>query len=139
MTDRANSSGKVLQKLLKDEKYTKARDAVVRYLAAYRVIERNLGLFDRLARSRDVSDFMAAIYEGIRVKERVLKKLVEGVKEGEVKVIFDYKEPEDLARIFDFGQEYLNNLLELASEDPKTVGVLIASMALAYGGIWSVG
>ncbi|MEM4563389.1 MAG: hypothetical protein QXI55_05645 [Thermofilum sp.] len=138
ITGCAHSSGTVLEKLLKDEKYTKTRDAVVRYLAAYRVIEQNLGLFDRLARCRDASDFMTVLYEGIRVKERVLEKLVEGVKKGEIKVAFSFDKPEDLARIFDFGQEYLNNLLELASEDPKTVGVLIASMALAYGGIWSV-
>ncbi|MEM0460418.1 MAG: hypothetical protein QXZ31_11165 [Thermofilaceae archaeon] len=135
MTGQTSSAMEVLQKLLKEEKYAKARDAIVRYLAAYRVIEGNLGLFDKLARCRDISDFMAAIYDGVRVKDRVLEKLVDGVKKNEIEVVFQYKEPEELVRVFDFGQEQLSTLLELASEDPRIVGTLIASLALAYGGI----
>lgn len=121
--------------MLREEKYVKARDAIVRYFAAYRVVEQNLGIFDKLARCRDTSDFVSAVYEGARVKDRVLAKLVEGVKRGEIEVVFEYKTPEELGRIFDFGQESVNSLLELASEDPRTVGVTIAVMALSYGGV----
>jgi len=128
----------VLDKLLRDERYVRARDAMVRYLAAYRVVEKNLALFDKLARCRDPSDFIGALYEGVRVKERVLDKVVEGVKRGEIRVVFEFKDPSELARVFDVGQEHLNALVELAREDPRTVGALIASMALAYGGIYEV-
>lgn len=133
-----NPSKEVLSKLLEEERYVKAREGMVRYLAAYRVIEKNLALFDKLARCRDPSDFIGAIYEGMRVKERVLDKIVEGVKGGEIKVVFEYKDPSELARIFDVGQEHINALAELAREDPRIVGTLIASMALAYGGIYEV-
>jgi len=125
----------VLQKLLSDPDIAKSREAVVRYLAAYRVVEQNLGLFDKLARCRDLSEFTSAVYEAVRVKERVLEKLVEGVREGDYEVAFQYSDPRELYRVFDFGQEHLANILKLAGEDPRTVGAVIASMALAYGGV----
>lgn len=131
------SQAGVLTRLLREEKYVKARDAVVRYLAAYKVIEQNLAIFDKLARCRDASEFVNAIYEGVRVKDRVLYKLVEGVKKGEIEVVFEYEKPEELGRIFDFGQESVTTLLELANEDPRTVGATLAVMALSYAGLRS--
>ncbi|MEM1509163.1 MAG: hypothetical protein QXY49_02005 [Thermofilaceae archaeon] len=125
----------ILNKLLNEEEYKKAKDSLVRYLAAYKVIEQNLSLFDKMARCRDVGDFVSTIYDGVRVKDRVLDLLVEGVTKKEIDVVFEYEEPGDLKRIFSVGQDQIEKIIELAKENPRLVGSLISALALAYGGL----
>ncbi|MCS7105521.1 MAG: hypothetical protein NZ954_08205 [Thermofilaceae archaeon] len=125
----------VLDKLLNVEEYRRAKEFLVRYLAAYKVVEQNLSLFDKMARCRDVNDFVSAVYEGVRVKDRVLDKLVEGVEKNELRVVFEYKNVSDLRNIFNVGQEHIELIIGLAREDPKLVGSYISALALAYGGI----
>ena len=111
-------------------------DALVRYLAAYKVVEMNYGLFDKLARARDFRDFSGAVYDAMRVKDRVLMRLVEGVERGEYEVFGEVK---DVKRAFDIGSECISKVLDIANKsgDVRQVGAIIASLALAYEGIRS--
>lgn len=111
-------------------------DALVRYLAAYKVVEMNYGLFDKLARARDPRDFSNALYEAMRVKDRVLMKLNEGVKRGEYEVLGEVR---DVKLAFDVGSNCISKVLDLASKsgDIRHVGAVIASLALAYEGVKS--
>jgi len=107
----------------------------MRYLAAYRVIEGNLALFDKLARCRDFREFEMAIYEALRVKDRVKQKLRENVENQKIELYG--LQPEH----FDVGKEALKSIMELATRNPqapRAVGALIASLGLAYGGIKEV-
>jgi len=107
----------------------------MRYLAAYRVIEGNLALFDKLARCRDFREFEMAIYEALRVKDRVKQKLRENVENQKIELYG--LQPEH----FDVGKEALKSIMELATRNPqapRAVGALIASLGLAYGGIREV-
>ncbi len=108
-------------------------DAFVRYLAAYRVVEANYGLFDKLARPRDVEDFARAVYESVRVLERVLRRLKEGLARGEYKLTMEGIENVD--KLFRVGRDCINRVLELAKHNPRLVGSVVASLALAYEGI----
>ncbi|MBO3842952.1 MAG: hypothetical protein FGF48_11160, partial [Candidatus Brockarchaeota archaeon] len=65
--------------------------AYVRYLGALRVVESDYGLFDKLARPRDFEDFARVVYESVRVQERVLRRLQEGVSRGDFEVVFEPK------------------------------------------------
>ena len=108
-------------------------DRWTRYLAAYKVIEGNLALFDKLARCRDLREFQDAIYEAARVKDRVLEKLEEGVRRNEIVITGSFK-PGDFA--VDDGD--LKGLMDLATENeqaPRVVGSIVASFALLYGGL----
>jgi predicted metal-dependent phosphoesterase TrpH len=129
----------VLRRLLEDEEYKKAKDAFMRYLAAYKVIEQNLSLFDKMARCRDAGDFILAVYESIRVKDRILDRLVEEVKDGRIGVVFEYKSADELKKIFSVGQDHIEKLVELAREDPRVVGSFISASALAYAGLYEKG
>ncbi len=122
---------RVLEKLLKGE-YRTARERYVRYLAAYKIVEQNLSLFDKMARCRDTNDVLSAIYESMRVKDRILNRLEEGVKRGDYRITF---ECDDIRKAFSVGSDDVEKIMELAGEDPKTVGLVIATLALAYGGI----
>jgi len=126
----------LLERLLNEEEYKRAREFMVRYLAAYKVIEQNLSLFDKLARCRDVGEFIAALYEGLRVKDRVLNRLVDEVAAGNIGVVFEYKDPSELKRTFNVGHDHIERLVELAKDDPKLVGALLSALALAYGGLY---
>lgn len=102
-----------------------------RYLAAYKVIEGNLALFDKLARCRDLREFQDAIYEAARVKDRVLEKLSDGVRRKEI-VITSQRRPEE----FTVDNGDLKVLMEIATENeqaPRVVGSMIASFALLHG------
>ncbi|ABL78754.1 hypothetical protein Tpen_1357 [Thermofilum pendens Hrk 5] len=109
-------------------------DQFVRYLAAYKVVEQNLSLFDRLARCRSVEEFASVLYECVRVKDRVLSRLEEGVRRGEYRLAFDAK-AEDVGRVFNVGSEAVERVVRLAAENPRFVGSVLASLALSYGGI----
>jgi len=126
----------LLERLLNEEDYKRAREFVVRYLAAYKVIEQNLSLFDKLARCRDVSEFITALYEGLRVKDRVLDRLVDEVAAGNIGVVFEHKDPSELKRIFNVGHDHIERIVELAKDDPKLIGSLLSALALAYGGLY---
>jgi hypothetical protein len=126
----------LLEKLLNEEEYKRAREFIVRYLAAYKVVEQNLSLFDKLARCRDVGEFIAALYEGMRVKDRVLDRLVDEVTAGNIGVVFEYKDPSELKRVFNVGHDQIERIVELAKDDPKLVGSLLSALALAYGGLY---
>ncbi|RLE88071.1 MAG: hypothetical protein DRJ67_03090 [Thermoprotei archaeon] len=125
----------VLGKLLGKDEYGRARERYVRYLAAYKVVEQNLSLFDKMARSRDTSDLISAIYESMRVKDRVLASLEEGIRRGDYKLAF---ECDNVRAAFSVGHDDIEKILELAREDPKITGVVLATLALAYGGVQPV-
>jgi len=124
---------KILNKLLVEENIKRARERYVRYLAAYKVVEGNLALFDKMARCRDLSEFLTAVYESTRVKDRVLRKLEEGVREGDYKITFEIEGP--ISSVFNVGQDDLEKLISLAKDNPRIVGSFLATLALAYGGI----
>jgi hypothetical protein len=109
-------------------------DTYVRYLAAFNVVESVYGLFDKLARPRDIEDFTSTVYYSIRVQERVLKKLQEGLKKGDYEVLGEIK---DIDKAFRIGKECVSKIIELAKDNPQFVGSIIASFALAYEGIRS--
>lgn len=105
------------------------------YLAAYRVIEGNLALFDKLARCRDLKEFEIAMYEALRVKDRVKQKLRERVEKKELDI--GNLTPDQ----FTVDDRDLRALMVLATKDPqapRAVGALIASFGLAYGAIREV-
>ena len=109
-------------------------DTYVRYLAAFKVVESDYGLFDKLARPRDIEDFTSIVYYSIRVQERVLKKLQEGLKKGDYEVLGEIK---DVDKVFRVGKECVSKIIELAKDNPQFVGSIIASFAIAYEGIKS--
>ena len=107
-----------------------------RYLAAYRIMEGNLALFDKLARCRDFKEFEIALYEALRVKDRVRRKLSENLKSNKIK-LYSGLAPEQ----FNVDENDVKILMELATKNPqapRAVGSLIASFGLAYGGIQEV-
>jgi hypothetical protein len=109
-------------------------DTYVRYLGAFKIVEADYGLFDKLARPRDIEDFTSTIYSSIRVQERVLKRLQEGLERGEYEVVGDVR---DVNRVFRIGKECVLKIIELAKDNPRFVGSIIASLALAYEGVKS--
>jgi hypothetical protein len=109
-------------------------DTYIRYLGAFKVVESDYGLFDKLARPRDIEDFTITVYSSIRVQERVLKRLQEGLEKGDYEVIGDVK---DVNSAFRIGKECLSKVIELAKDNPRFVGSIIASLALAYEGVKS--
>jgi hypothetical protein len=111
-------------------------DTYIRYLAAFKVVESDYGLFDKLARPRDIEDFTSTVYSSIRVQERVLKRLQEGLKKGDYEVLGEIK---DVDKAFRIGKECVSKIIELAKDDPRFVGSIIASLALAYEGVKSKG
>ncbi len=123
----------IISRIFSEEDLKKAFDKCVRYLAAYRIVEGNLGLFDKMARCRDYNDFVSAIYEAMRVKDRVLSKLIEGVEKNQYELIFRIEG--DLRKVFDIGQEDVEKIFKSALENPRVVGTVLASLALAYSGI----
>lgn len=105
-------------------------DSWTNYLAAYRVIEGNLALFDKLARCRDFREFEDAIYETARVKARVMEKLKDGIRRREITISRKLEE-------FDVDEEDLKALMELATvseQAPRVIGSLVASFALLHKG-----
>jgi len=124
----------IVEELLVSEDYKTAREHYIRYLAAYKIVEGNLALFDKMARCRDFNDFLSAVYESMRVKDRVLSKLEEGVKRGDYEITF---ECDNIKAAFSVGHDDVKKLIELAHRDPKAVGTILATLALAYGGIRS--
>jgi hypothetical protein len=111
-------------------------DTYVRYLAAFKVVESDYGLFDKLARPRDIEDFASTVYSSIRVQERVLKRLQEGLEKGLYEVLGEIK---DVSKAFRIGKECVSKIIELAKDNPRFVGSIIASLALAYEGVRSKG
>jgi len=128
-----NEAANIVKELLSKEDIL---NEWMRYLAAYRIIEGNLALFDKLARCRDFREFEIAVYEALRVKDRVKQKLKENVENQKIE-LYGGLEPEH----FDVGKEALKSIMELATRNPqapRAVGALIASLGLAYGGIREV-
>lgn len=113
-----------------------------RYLAAYKVVEGDYGLFDKLSRIREIKDFLEAINVAMRVKDRVISKLIKGAnkdyevirvtKEGKTEVITS---EEEIRKIYDVGSHCIDEILKLAEKDPKLLGLILSSLALAYGGV----
>lgn len=101
----------------------------VRYLEAYRRAESNYGLFDKLARPRDFEDFAKAIYECVRVEDRVLRRLSEGLKRGQFALTVG--EVKDIRKMFSPGKECVSALLARAKDNPRLVGAILASLALS--------
>ena len=129
----------VLGKILEEADVKKKVDSLVRYLAAYKVIEGNYELFDKLARCRNVEDLVRTIYEGVRVKDRVLDKLYDGVKSGEYKVAVEGKVTRELIdKLFSVTKSDLEEVFKLAKANPRLVGSIIASFALSYEGVYEV-
>ena len=108
-----------------------------RYLAAYRVVEGNLALFDKLARCRDFMEFETAIYEALRVKNRVVQRLHEMLERRKISIAGNLSPDQ-----FNVDDRDLKAIIELAAKTtqaPRAVGALIASFGLAYGGIREAG
>jgi hypothetical protein len=118
----------VVEKLLSEP----CVDAYVRYLGAFKVVESDYGLFDKLARPRDFDDFARTVYESVRVQERVLRKLQEGLSRGDYALVAEIK---DVDRAFRVGKECLSKIIDLAKDNPRLVGSIIASLAIAYEGV----
>jgi len=117
-------------------------EKMVRYLGAYRVVEGDLGFFDKLARVRDIRAFVTVINDALRVKDRVFSKLTEGFerREYEVPALAEEKTPnikEFIRRALDVGEKDVKEILTLAEQDPNLVAVTISALALAYSGIRS--
>lgn len=108
-----------------------------RYLAAYKVVEGDLSLFDKLARCRDFREFETAMYEALRVKDRVRQRLYEGLRRKEISIAGDL-DPERF-NVDDRDLRTVMNLATKTPQAPRAVGALIASFGLAYGGIREVG
>jgi len=108
------------------------------YLAAYKAIEGNLALFDKLARCRDLKEFQDAIYEAARVKDRVLEKLKEMARERATSKVPDVEAfASQFAGIFSLSDKDLEELMMLATKSeaaPRAVGSLVASFALLHRG-----
>ena len=109
-------------------------DTYIRYLGALKVVEADYGLFDKLARPRDIEDFALAVYNSIRVQERVLRRLQDGLQRGDYEVIGDVR---DVNKAFRIGKECVSKIIELAKNNPRFVGSIVASLALAYEGVKS--
>jgi len=124
------SEPEIIEKLLSEP----CVDVYIRYLGAFKVVESDYGLFDKLARPRDFEDFTKTVYESIRVQERVLRRLQEGVSGEDYEMIGEIK---DIDRVFRVGKECLLKIIKLAKDNPRLVGSIIASLALAYEGIRS--
>lgn len=107
-------------------------DTYIRYLGAFKVVESDYGLFDKLARPRDIEDFTLTVYNSIRVQERILKKLHDGLQKGSFEVVGEVK---DVNRAFRVGKECLSKIIEIAKNNPRFIGSIIASLALAYEGV----
>ena len=116
---------------------------LMRYLGAYKVIEGDLGLFDKLSRVKNIDDFLTCIYVALRVKDRILTKLIEELKKGEeskyeVLALKDVKAgniESSVRKLFEIGEETVRNVVKLSKENPSLVAILLASLALAYSGI----
>ncbi|MCS7098702.1 MAG: hypothetical protein NZ922_06965 [Candidatus Methanomethyliaceae archaeon] len=124
----------IFKQLIEDEYI----DIYIRYLGALKIIESDYGLFDKLARPRDLGDFVRTIYSSIRVQERVLKKLEEGLnKDYELAEELNkfIKELKSIDEAFRVNEECVSRIIEIAKENPRFVGSIIASLALAYEGI----
>ncbi len=106
----------------------------MRYLAAYKIIEGNLALFDKLARCRSLREFQDALYEASRVKEKVQNKMKEGLSQRKIGLAEGLSVDD-----FIIGEGELREIMELATtnpEAPRMIGSLIASFGLVYGGVW---
>ncbi len=118
------------------ESQRRVLDRWTRYLAAYKVIEGNLALFDKLARCRDFKEFEDAIYEAVRLKDKIKRRLEEDVANNRI-IIYGELTPND----FLVDDRDIADLMSLATGDlhaPRIIGSLIASFALAYGGLIEV-
>ena len=139
MVGKLSSKVDVLRKILEETDVKKKVDSLVRYLAAYKVIEGNYELFDKLARCRDVEDFIKTVYEGVRVKDRVLNKLYEGIESGKYKVAIEGRVTRELLdKLFSVTKSDLEEVFKLAKANPRLIGSIIASYALSYEGIYEV-
>lgn len=125
-------AAEIVEELLSREKVL---NRWTRYLAAYRVVEGNLALFDKLARCRDFREFEAAVYEALRVRDRVRQRLRERVERREVDI--GNLTPEQFT-VDDRDLKAVLNLAIKSPQAPRAVGALIASFGLAYGGVREV-
>jgi len=115
---------------------------MVAYLGAFKVVEADLGLFDELARVKDIKSFITVINKFLRSKDRVLTKLAEGIKSGDfdAPALTEVKEgtlEEKIRRVFDIGSETVKEIIKLAEKDPHLVAAILSSLSLAYLGVRS--
>ena len=124
-------------KLLKDDNITR----LVRYLGAFKVVEGDLGVFDELARVKSFEQFVDTLNKVLRVKDRVIRRLIDGIKgnEYEAPALSEIKEgtvEDKVRKVFDVGEGVIRNVLDLARNNPHLVASIIASLALAYSGVY---
>ena len=117
----------------------------VRYLGAFKVVEGDLGLFDELAKAKDIEQFVTVINKFLRVKDRVIEKLAKGIEENEYTVPAFSEEKveakstlERVRKVFDVGSDTIKRVLELAEHNPRLIATVISSLALAYSGVREV-
>lgn len=92
------------------------------YLSWYLEIENDYSIIDKLARARSENDVIDAIYAALRVKARLAKKAVEKDACSKEETFLDKVVP---------GRSIMEELLKLASEDPKATGGVLAILALS--------
>lgn len=110
-----------ITKFLEDEDVK----AIVRYLAAYREVEGDLGTLDELRRVRDFEGFVSVMSKIVRVKNRVLGKLLS--EPDRYEVVFEG----DRRRLFEMSETNLKKIYEYAGMNAQLTGKLLASLAFA--------
>lgn len=99
--------------------------AVVRYLAAYREVEGDLGTLDELRRVRDFDGFVSVMSKIVRVKSRVISRLINEPNKYEVSIEGDRR------KLFEMSETNLRKIYEYAGINARLAGKLLASLAFA--------
>ncbi|MEM4469138.1 MAG: hypothetical protein QXS32_08750 [Candidatus Nezhaarchaeales archaeon] len=100
-------------------------NAIVRYLAAYREVEGDLGALDELRRVHDFEGFVSVMSKIIRVKNRVISRLMSEAEKYEIVVEGDVK------KLFEVSETNLKKVYGYATTNARLTGKLLASLAFA--------
>ena len=92
------------------------------YLSWFLQLENDYSVIDKMVRVRSDKDLAEALYVALRVKNR-LARLAKNKKVVNDELIFlNYVIPSD---------KVISEVLRLASKDPKSVGIVLADLALS--------
>jgi len=101
-----------------DEKLMSAAKSLSQYLSILLAIEYDIDAVDRIAKARRLEDFVEGIYNALRYRENLIKKIEEEMKENK-----EYK-------------EILNEAIQLVEEfDISEVDALIDSLTQRDGSL----
>ncbi|MEM1542911.1 MAG: hypothetical protein QXV82_09810 [Ignisphaera sp.] len=99
--------------------------AVIRYLAAYREVEGDLGTLDELRRIRSLENLADIMCKLVRVKDRVISKLIGEPEKYEVFV------EGNRSKLFNVSETNLEKVYEYAKMNAPLTGKLLSSFAFA--------